>query len=157
MRTSHTQNTNKTQLLASNYGTFRALLQSPVQLTPWQKGRFNPCWGRKTPGQWEKNSCKYFLHTIGTKASQFCCLHLCSRIFCCLPSLLLLGIQFRARLVQREIQSICSKHTVPNHIDTALHPLGRFQMDRRRKNIKYGPFLLMAMGKNRGNNSSFTV
>ena len=27
------------------------VLQSPVQLRPWRKGRFNPCWGRKTPGQ----------------------------------------------------------------------------------------------------------
>jgi hypothetical protein len=33
-----------------------SVLQSPVQLTPWRKGRFNPCWGRNTPGQGEKNS-----------------------------------------------------------------------------------------------------
>ena len=33
---------------------YLALLQSPVQLTPWRKGRFNPCWGRKTPGHGEK-------------------------------------------------------------------------------------------------------
>ncbi len=32
------------------------LLQSPVQLTPWRKGRFNPCWRRKTPGQGKKIS-----------------------------------------------------------------------------------------------------
>ena len=35
---------------------YLALLQSPVQLTPWRKGRFNPCWGRKTPGHGEKIS-----------------------------------------------------------------------------------------------------
>ncbi len=71
------------------------VLQSPLQLTPWQTGRFNPCPGRKTSGR-EKHS--------QTLPWYYSCMASCSRVLTQSHTSLILQ---HCRFCQRPPSALC--------------------------------------------------